>query len=347
MNNPETLATGARGRFRLKAGELSGLSVKSNAAGLRRWLAHWLAIVLAAAMLVWLSGDLSVPSVMSGLSVLRLPGLPLSSLSPSMAWPLAVLLTLLLGYLLAFQFSVLHECAHQTAFRSRRLNLFAGHLAAWLIVLPYHYYRAFHWDHHRHTQDPLRDPELAGPLPSTPWAVFMAWSGIAGWRLRWRGLLRHAIFAQVPEPWVPADQQAAIVRESRYYLLAYVAAVAASIYFGSLLLVWIWLVPMVIGQWFIRPYLLVEHTGCANSADILANTRTTYTNAFVRFFAWNMPYHAEHHAYPAVPFHALPALNRKMAEHLTQTELGYLRAWREVLRFLLREGDTKPHRRTE
>jgi fatty acid desaturase len=36
-----------------------------------------------------------------------------------------------------------------------------------------------------------------------------------------------------------------------------------------------------------------------------------------------MPYHAEHHSYPAVPFHKLPDLHRLTAEHLKVTEKGY------------------------
>ena len=39
------------------------------------------------------------------------------------------------------------------------------------------------------------------------------------------------------------------------------------------------------------------------------NTRTTYTGIVMKWFAWNMPYHVEHHAYPSIPFHALPKLN--------------------------------------
>jgi fatty acid desaturase len=36
-----------------------------------------------------------------------------------------------------------------------------------------------------------------------------------------------------------------------------------------------------------------------------------------------MPYHAEHHAYPAVPFHALPALHTELREELRNRDLGY------------------------
>jgi fatty acid desaturase len=53
------------------------------------------------------------------------------------------------------------------------------------------------------------------------------------------------------------------------------------------------------------------------------NTRTTFTNRLVRFLAWNMPYHAEHHVFPAVPFHKLPDLHRLTRAHLGPTAEGY------------------------
>jgi len=67
---------------------------------------------------------------------------------------------------------------------------------------------------------------------------------------------------------------------------------------------------------------------------MLANTRTTLTNAIVRFFAWNMPFHAEHHAYPSVPFHALPAVHRELRRDLKVVAPGYLAVQREILRGL-------------
>jgi len=58
---------------------------------------------------------------------------------------------------------------------------------------------------------------------------------------------------------------------------------------------------------------------------MLENTRTTFTTRFMRVLAWNMPYHAEHHAYPIVPFHKLPAFHAIAQGHLKQTERGYIR----------------------
>src|SRR4029077_18167969 len=99
---------------------------------------------------------------------------------------------------------------------------------------------------------------------------------------------------------------------------------AASILLKTSLLLWIWVLPAMAGQVFLRHYLLAEHTGCADDSDPLHNTRTTYTNALVRFFAWNMTYHEEHHTYPSIPFYALPRANRVFRPHIRVGDPGYL-----------------------
>ena len=289
--------------FRLSAAQLLPLTPRNDAAAARRAAGHLGAIVLCATALWAVLG-----------SVWALP------------------LTLLLGYLLAFLFNALHETAHQTAFRTRAWNHLLGHLAGLIILLPYEYYRAFHWDHHRYTQDPDKDPELAVPPPATMRALAWYVLGPPVWIGRIRLLLMHGLAGRVGEPWVPADKRRLIVVESRCYLLVYAALASLSLAAGSWAALWLWLLPLMLGQWFLRPYLLAEHTGCAHTPHMLENTRTTYTSAFVHFFAWNMPYHAEHHAYPAVPFHALPKLNALLAAHIVHTEQGYIASARAVLR---------------
>jgi fatty acid desaturase len=64
---------------------------------------------------------------------------------------------------------------------------------------------------------------------------------------------------------------------------------------------------------------------------MLANSRTTLTNAAVRFIAWNMPYHAEHHAFPSLPFHALPAAHRLLRDDLKVVSPGYFDVQRGIL----------------
>jgi len=53
-----------------------------------------------------------------------------------------------------------------------------------------------------------------------------------------------------------------------------------------------------------------------------------------------MPYHAEHHAYPAVPFHALPQLHERVRGQIANLEPGYVAATVKVNRYLFGRKDT-------
>jgi fatty acid desaturase len=56
----------------------------------------------------------------------------------------------------------------------------------------------------------------------------------------------------------------------------------------------------------------------------------------VLFFAWNMPYHVEHHACPSIPFHSLPAANAHFRDHIAVGDQGYLSALRSIRAYLFR-----------
>ena len=44
----------------------------------------------------------------------------------------------------------------------------------------------------------------------------------------------------------------------------------------------------------------------------------------VRLLAWQMPFHVEHHAFPAVPFHALARVNALIRPRIQVSAPGYL-----------------------
>lgn len=248
------------------------------------------------------------------------------------AWLAAALL--LHGIVLCFLFCALHECIHRTAFLSRSLNDVVAWLCGALLVLPPGYFRLFHFAHHRYTQDPARDPELALAPPASTAAYCWRVSGLPYWRERLQTSLRHALSGRVSEPFVPAAGAPAVVREARTLWGCYLAIAAASMYLHSAAALLYWIVPALLGQPLLRLFLLAEHTGCALDEDMRANTRTTYSNAAVRLLSWRMPYHAEHHSFPSVPFHALPRVNALLAAQWRVTSPGYLALHRALLRQL-------------
>lgn len=237
---------------------------------------------------------------------------------------------LLHGVVLTFLFAPLHECIHRTAFRRRALNDAVAWVAGAVLMLPPRYFRAFHFTHHRHTQDPERDPELARPRPDRPGAYLWHASGLPYWADRVASLARHAA-GRVREPFIAPAERAGVVAEARALLAVYAVLGLASVAAGSTVLLLFWIGPVLVGQPFLRLYLLAEHAGCPQTPDMLRNSRTVQTNALVRRLAWNMPYHVEHHAYPGVPFHALPAVHERLRGRIAHEAPGYLAVHRDLL----------------
>ncbi len=236
-------------------------------------------------------------------------------------WPVLLLPQ---GVLIVFLFTLLHETVHRTAFETLWLNKAVAWVCGFLILLPPAWFRYFHFEHHRHTQDPERDPELAAPKPDSLWRYLVHLSGLPVWRSHLATLLRNAS-GRCEDVFVPRERRSKLRREARTMLAVYALLLAGSLAFGTAALAYAWLLPLLLGQPFLRLYLLAEHGRCPEVANMLANSRTVFTNRIVRTLAWNMPYHAEHHAYPAVPFHRLPDFHAITQSHLRVTERGYLR----------------------
>ena len=289
----------------LSADERARLTARSDAAGLRRLAGHGGLILLIGTLIA-----------------LRVP-----------LWPLLLPVQ---GVLIVFLFTMVHECTHETPFRSRRLSEWAGRIGGFVLLLPFTWFRYFHLAHHRHTNDPQRDPELlAGAEPQTWPAFLLHVSGLPYWTAQARQLWINA-FGAPSAPWLPERVLPRMRREARAMLAGY-ALVLASLALTPLL-AWVWLLPALLGQPVLRLYLLAEHGRCPRVANVLDNTRTTYTNRLVRFIAWNMPYHTEHHAFPTVPFHRLPVLHRRMRPHLRNTAPGYGAFTRDYVETLRTDG---------
>jgi fatty acid desaturase len=228
------------------------------------------------------------------------------------------------GILIVFLFTTMHECIHETAFKSSFLNTVVSTMSSFLIFVPPTWFRFFHFAHHRHTHDPVRDPELKTPKPSTLIGYIKHVSGIPLWNATLRTLVSNAM-GRNADDFVPPKAKARVTFEARAMLAIYVLLAGASVVWDSSLLIWTWIVPLLLGQPFLRLFLLAEHTECPHVENMFENTRTTFTTKLVRLVAWNMPFHAEHHALPTVPFHKLPELHEAVRHHLMTTADGYAR----------------------
>lgn len=235
------------------------------------------------------------------------------------------------GFSFASMFAPMHECVHRSAFASNRLNDIVAWFAGLLSFYNSTFYRRYHKWHHRYTQIPGKDPELSDPKPTNLREYILELSGITWWLGKIKTYIRLSQGNLENCPFIPETAQAEVINSVRWQMGVYGLAVAISVGFQQPWFILYWLLPLAVGQPILRFILLAEHTGCTNDDNPLTNTRTTLTLAPLRFMMWNMPFHAEHHLYQSIPFHALPAAHQDLKPYFDHIDPGYLKVNRDII----------------
>lgn len=288
---------------------LRALSRKSDFRGAVQTASHLAAIAATTSGLVWL-----VP------------------LTPWALVPLFAAQGILINCLYAGQ----HELSHWTAFRTKWANDLVGHLFGFATLNPFLTDRFIHFAHHRATHDPARDPELLGVGDYTLASYLLDLTGVSFWGRRVSGIVRTALGRGLEGAyWLGERERAIVIVEARTHVALWVALASVSVATQSWAAVGLWLAPMLATKGIHQLQNLGEHTGLPHVADIFANTRTLTGPGPMRWLMWNMSWHTAHHAFPGVPFHALPALHREIAARREVPTHGYLATQRDIFAGLL------------
>lgn len=220
-------------------------------------------------------------------------------------------------------FGLLHEACHRTLFVRKPLNLVAAWVAALGQPMAPALMQAFHFEHHRHTHQRERDPELAGMSFMVRWPTGLMWVvTLSGLPIVFARLAWTTFAAIVPPgavwnrvlPFVRPQQRRVVARQSRALALVHGGAMAAAVLWVPE--IWRIYAALVLGHALLSLYITCEHRGLDEQGSILERTRSLIVPSWVRWLLWNMPYHAEHHGWPAVPWHNLPALHEEVREQL-------------------------------
>ena len=247
------------------------------------------------------------------------------------------------GVLLNFLYAGQHELSHGTVFARRRANELCGRVIGFLMIYPRDFDRLQHAAHHRHTQDWSKDGELVRE-PYTLRTYLLWLSGVTYWHGRLSRIVRFCR-GEVLEPYIRPEDHATVIREGRAHAILYAGVAAASLAAQSWAVVILWLAPMLLTKPVHQLQNTIEHLGLSHSREILENTRSTRSNALMRWLCWQMPYHTAHHAYPGVPFWRLAELDRAMRESGAEPHaMGWIEFQIEVLRKLRRRSEADyPH----
>lgn len=85
-------------------------------------------------------------------------------------WPVTVVVNAIAIYVI---FTPLHEAVHGIAHPSKSVNAAIGRVAGWALGVTHPFFRAVHLEHHSHTNDPARDPDLI--VARRPHALVLLW----------------------------------------------------------------------------------------------------------------------------------------------------------------------------
>ena len=244
------------------------------------------------------------------------------------------------GVMCCSLFASLHETAHNTAFQSRSLNQIAAILAGTAHLYPATAFRELHFMHHRHTHIPGLDPEISlgtkpAPLIIGSLPIYFSWlTGLPFLIFKTVMILMGTI--GMPEwirkrvyPFVHSKVRWSLALDSGFVLLVHLVLLYFALFINPDF--WALFTGQVVGHCLLASYLTPEHNGLPHEGDILNKTRSFGVNKLVKLLMWNMPYHAEHHAYPAVPFHALPKLHEEIKEELKYKNQKHLEFHLNVL----------------
>ena len=253
--------------------------------------------------------------------------------------PLTVLLAVALIGARQLGFAVLmHEAAHHTLFRNRRLNDWAGNwLCAYPIWSDLGPYRRYHLQHHAKNWTP-DDPDLdlATKFPVTRDSmrrkIWRDLSGQVGWK-RAKVTLRRDLTGRsrgkTESRAAPGWRNLRGVIVTNGVLLGILAALGHP----ELYLLWVvaW---FTVNSLVTRIRSIAEHAMVPDPGDELRNTRTTLARVWERLFVApnRVNFHLEHHLLMTVPFYNLPRLHRLLRDRGALDAALVTRGYGPVLR---------------
>jgi len=230
---------------------------------------------------------------------------------------------ILLGLMFVQWFVILHECGHDTLFKTRKWHAVAGPLAAAFSLIPYHSWTRVHGRHHKWTGwqdlDPTTEtltPRVRGRaermLVNVCWRLWIPLFSVAYRLTNYWNVPR--LFRMFPK----AVERRAILRDV-LLLLAFYAAVVATL--GPALTIRAFALALVISLVIEDLLLLSQHThvpqnvsGGDSVKPFAAIEQEPFTRSLrlpraLSAFVLHFDAHELHHMYPFVPGYHLRRIN--------------------------------------
>jgi fatty acid desaturase len=242
------------------------------------------------------------------------------------------------GFVLGFAYAPSHECAHGTAFRSRWLNEAVFWASSFVWGESPTHRRFAHSHHHTHTWHWTVDAQMGytNPVRMRTWLGDVI--GLLEFWPRAKLMVRHASgrITDRERAYLPESQMPVVIREARILMAGYVALLAWAAIGQTWVPLLYFFIPRFAGAFGVYSFITTQHMAMSQDVDDHRLCTRSMTNGWLgRVLYWNMNYHIEHHVYPSVPFHALPALNAAIRDQLPVPSPSLFAAHAEIVRTIL------------
>ncbi len=237
-------------------------------------------------------------------------------------------------------YSLSHETAHGTAFRTRWIN----ETVFWIMSLVYGeeplHRRYTHTNHHTYTWFIGQDSQMPfdTPLDFKGWLYDVSGLSLHVFQVRVLWQLSTKRYTELMREVSPETELPKMTRNARIFCLAYLG-ILATLLAGYSTLLWFYVLPRLLGGPIMLMFNIIQHAELQeNSPSIIASTRSFRTNWVGRFLYLNMNNHVEHHLYPQVPFYSLPDLHREVVDQTPVPDPGFWRTNIDLLSVVIRRS---------
>lgn len=216
----------------------------------------------------------------------------------------------------------LHDGVHRLLFRSSTANHVGSQVCGMALLVPYGIYRAYHLQHHSSTHAEGDSEPLEQFSSLWQYLVIAPLNIVLFILLLWVDGLRTVVGR--PPAYVRTAAQHRVALVSLALTAAAVAGAVAATVAAPWLMFSAWWIPYLSGTVLIGMLLLPEHYLCrVGPASAFETTRTTTSNAVIRFFFWGTNFHAEHHLASNVPSYRLAVLHDEFSHEIQNVESSY------------------------
>ncbi len=217
--------------------------------------------------------------------------------------------TLTFAVLTYFSYTPLHEAAHGNIHgrhdRLQWLNDACGFMVAPIIAIPYASHKVEHFTHHRHTNQPDKDPDfVVNEMREGPWAFV-----VSGLKMLWvqNTFLFRDYWASAP------------LRERVIYLSEFVVSIGWRVAVVALVpqegILTVVLAGYFVGAFFTLYWFAYRPHLPYNETRRYQNTNSMLMPRWMKPLEWfwlGQNLHSVHHLFPRVPFYRYHALHREI-----------------------------------